>query len=115
MIERATMSLLDLVLKHWSVEESKEETNEPKETFSFVKMYYLFIQSISAVYHLNNNESIYYGDMKAANLLVTRSQQMKIGDFGISILLNLADTFKTYNLKGYNPGMGTADIESAIS
>ena len=49
---------------------------------------------------------MYYGDMKASNLLVFRDQKVKVGDLGISIKLNSdADpNAKLYILKGYTRG-----------
>ena len=37
---------------------------------------------------LNNDEELYYGDMKPANILILRNKEIKIGDFGISILFS---------------------------
>ena len=52
---------------------------------------------------------MYYGDMKPANLLLTRDKKVKIGDFGISIVLS--DNIDEYSLLGLTPGMGLKEIE----
>lgn len=38
-----------------------------------------------------HKRNIYYGDMKAPNLLIFRDQRVKLGDLGISIKLDHDD------------------------
>lgn len=64
--------------------------------------------------HLRN---IYYGDMKAPNCLIYRSQEVKIGDLGISIKMNYNPTSTDESLyypKGLTEGFVTKEIEAAF-
>lgn len=63
--------------------------------------------------HQNN---IYYGDMKAANLLIFRTQEVKLGDLGISIKLDPSDkegNEDKYYVKGKTVGYVTKEVEEA--
>ena len=59
-----------------------------------------------------HKDLLYYGDMKPANILLTRSKRIKIGDFGSSIVLS--KKLDEYYLKGLTPGMGIKEIEQSI-
>ena len=77
-IERAAGSLLDIVKKQWS--DPAQENG-----FTFIEFYYMWQSAIEAIGNLNLEQNVYYGDMKPANLLITRDRNVKIGDFGVSI------------------------------
>ena len=53
--------------------------------------------------------SIYYGDMKAPNLLIYRNQEVRIGDLGVSIKLDktVDSEIPCYPVKGLTKGFGT--------
>lgn len=55
-----------------------------------------------------HQQSLYYGDMKPSNLLVFRDQKVKIGDFGISLLMNSDED--SYYLKGLTHGYCIEEI-----
>ena len=99
-IERCQCSVLDLILKEWGPYPQK---------FSYEKFFYIMTQSVEAIYDLNINKGIYYGDMKPANLLVTRGQSIRIGDFGVSI--KFQDDVEMYELKDITPDMGLKSLE----
>ena len=48
------------------------------------------MQTLMAINYLHTR-NIYYGDMKPANLLIFRNQEVKIGDLGISIKMQPND------------------------
>ena len=48
-----------------------------------------------------HNFGIYYGDMKPQNLLIFKNYDVKIGDFGISIMTNV----KKEKVKGFTLSM----------
>lgn len=63
-----------------------------------------------------HQKNIYFGDMKAANLLIFRSQEVKLGDLGISIKLNhddVAGTEDLYYVKGKTVGYVTKEVDEA--
>lgn len=70
-----------------------------KEAYSHEKLTFYMLQAMCALDYIHQKH-IYYGDMKPQNLLVFRSQHVKIGDFGISIKLDPNDENKTYSVKG---------------
>ena len=54
-----------------------------------------------------HTQHVYFGDMKAANLLVFRDSRVKLGDLGISTKINPEDTEGTteqYEIKGFTAG-----------
>ena len=44
-----------------------------------------------------------YSDMKPQNLLIMRNMKVKIGDFGVSILMNRDRPTMRYAFKGLTP------------
>lgn len=57
-----------------------------------------------------HQKNIYFGDMKAANLLIFRTQKVKLGDLGISVKLDPTDTtgeVNQYYVKGKTAGYVT--------
>ena len=63
-----------------------------------------------------HQKNIFYGDMKAPNLLVFRDQRVKLGDLGISVKLNEDDiegNEPMYYGKGMTEGYVTQHYEQA--
>eukprot|EP00347_Sterkiella_histriomuscorum_P020593 403337218 len=78
----------------------KEEVIEYNKDLGLIIRY-----SMKAIDYLHS-KNIYYGDMKPENLLIFRNQQVKIGDFGISIKLyknhkNSKNYPNFYKIRGY--------------
>lgn len=73
----------------------------------------MMVQSVEAMYYLNTQLQVYYGDMKPANLLIMRDKSIKIGDFGISFLFS--KDINQYNLIGCTRGMGLPEVENNMS
>lgn len=61
-----------------------------------------------------HSKHLYYGDMKAANLLIFRDQRVKLGDLGISVRLDDKDVIGT-DRKYYPKGMSEGYVTEAIS
>lgn len=60
---------------------------------------------------------MFYGDMKAANLLIYRDMRVKLGDFGISVKLSPSDIgadLEKYLIKGMTPGYVTEKIRDSF-
>ena len=56
--------------------------------------------------------SVYYGDMKPANVLVFRDYSVKLGDFGISIKLSEDPNYaKKYRIKGITKYYSKPEVE----
>ena len=82
-VERAKYTLNDL-LEIWT---DQQKSSELLEFFSPEKLSFYFLYGMCSLDYLHS-KNIYYGDMKLANLLVFRNQQVKIGDLGISVKLD---------------------------
>jgi serine/threonine protein kinase len=57
------------------------------------------LKALEALNYLHSI-GVYYGDMKPANILIFRDYLVKLGDFGISIKMNINEPDKTAYLKG---------------
>eukprot|EP00347_Sterkiella_histriomuscorum_P011172 403373474 len=110
-VERAKHSLYDLYSLRTSDTQSTKKSGlwfddkfrqEQLESFSLSKFIYYFYQTLEALTYLHEN-GIIYQDMKPQNLLVMRNQKLKLGDFGISIILNQKSKEQKYKLKGLSP------------
>ncbi len=77
------MTLSDLK-KIWL---NPELSKKYQEFFSIEKLTYYLFRTCKAVRYLHT-KNIYYGDVKAANILVFRNQQVKLGDLGIIVKLD---------------------------
>src|SRR6185437_13242313 len=84
-VERAQYTLNDLV-KIWTT----DKRDEKLEYFSPEKLAFYYYQAICSLVLLHS-KSMFYSDMKGPNLLVFRTQEVKLGDFGISVKLDPTD------------------------
>lgn len=62
-----------------------------------------------------HERNIYYGDMKAANLLIYRNQEVKIGDMGICTKMNKNASYddEIYEVKGLTEGFANEETVNA--
>jgi serine/threonine protein kinase len=80
-----------------------------REYFSPEKFTFYFFQALSCVSYMHE-KSIFYSDMKGANLLIFKNQEVKLGDLGISVKLldkDIEGTEEQYNGKGVTMGYVT--------
>eukprot|EP00347_Sterkiella_histriomuscorum_P021368 403334225 len=96
-IQNAKCTLND-VLNIW---QDKTLCVKNNERYHPLKLVCFFISTLEIIKFLHSI-NIYYGDMKPQNLLVFEEYSIKIGDFGISIMLdpNSKVTDKIHTLKG---------------
>jgi serine/threonine protein kinase len=49
---------------------------------------YFALKSLEAINYLHSI-GVYYGDMKPSNILIFRDYLVKLGDFGVSLKMNI--------------------------
>ena len=69
-------------------------------------LHYLVVQAISALHYLKDELSVMHRDVKPSNILIKRSGEVKICDFGISG--NLVDSVAKTMDAGCKPYMGVS-------
>lgn len=57
------------------------------EEFSEEKIVYIALKVMMILDYLHE-KNIYYGDLKPDNILIFQNYEVKLGDFGISIIFN---------------------------
>lgn len=117
-VEKAKYTL-ENVVKDWAGQKfsTKLQANDTtwihknQDFYTPEKLSFYFFQTFLATSYLHKR-NIYYGDMKGANLLIFRNQEIKIGDLGISIKMK-ADNTSTYVPKGISEGFCMGKIKDA--
>eukprot|EP00347_Sterkiella_histriomuscorum_P014842 403359318 len=110
-IERAECTLHDILLT-W---QDKSKSIENNERYHPLKLVYFFIKILEIVKFLHSI-NMYYGDMKPQNLLIFSDYSIKIGDFGISIMMDPATkiTDKVHTLKGLTTAYSSINTLNAF-
>ena len=70
------------------------------EKFSIYKYYYYLFQTMKVLQYLHDEAGIVYCKKKPQKKKKKKKKKIKIGDFGVSIVLSKKNLNKNYKLKG---------------